>query len=221
MTIALLVSTVVLCIMFLFLGFLMLGVFRSMEILRWEMQQLQATTPRRLGRSGLNPGKKAPDFKLPTVTGTEVTLSAHAGRKVFLVFVQTGCGPCGAVVPDLNRMHREGKYQLLVVNNADLDKARKWLNDVNAEFPVLLQEGWKVSKRYQVMATPFAFVIDEKGVITSKGIVNSSRQIGFVLDGRKDGAEAEHGEEEAGAKDRVESNGSESTVHAKEVSHVG
>jgi hypothetical protein len=53
-----------------------------MEVLRWEMQQQQATTPSRIGRSGLKPGKKAPEFKLSTAAGPEIALSDFAGRSV-------------------------------------------------------------------------------------------------------------------------------------------
>ena len=39
------------------------------------------------------------------------------------------------------------------------------------------------SKRYQMYATPFAFLIDERGVIASRGIVNNGQHIDFVLSG--------------------------------------
>ncbi len=128
MTVALLAAVILSWIAILFVGFLLLGVLRSMDLLRWQMEQLQATTPSRLGRNGLKPGKKAPEFKLPTAVGPEIALSDFAGRKVFLVFVQSGCGPCGAVVPDLNQMCHEGKYAVLVVNNGDRDKVREWVD---------------------------------------------------------------------------------------------
>jgi methylamine dehydrogenase accessory protein MauD len=220
MNIALLVSAVLCWLAVLFLGFLLLGLMRSIEMLRWEIQELRAITPSRLGRGGLKPGKKAPDFTLPSVVGPEVSLSTYAGKKVFLVFVQTGCGPCHAVVPHLNRLHRKGEIQLLAINNAEPAAARKWAAEAGAEFPVLVQEAWKISKRYQVMATPFGFAIDEKGVITSTGIVNNKQQIGFVLDGRRAGTGGEHAEAEASGADGAESNGSKSHSHSKEVARV-
>ena len=32
-------------------------------------------------------------------------------------------------------------------------------------FPVVLQQGWEISRRYAIFATPVAYLIDEKGVI--------------------------------------------------------
>jgi methylamine dehydrogenase accessory protein MauD len=215
----LLISSVLLWLGLLFLGFLLLGVLRSMDVLRWQMEQLQATTPSRMGRNGLKPGKKAPEFKLATVAGSKIALSDFAGRKVLLVFVQTGCGPCSAVVPNLNRMYHEGKYALLVINNAKLDKAREWVDQVKAEFPVLIQDHWAVSKKYEVLATPFAFLIDEKGIIRSKGIVNSEKHIDFVLEGRRDEPKADHDEADTSGAETSQRNGS-SMSDAKEVVRV-
>ena len=220
MIIALLVSSVILWLAVLFLAFMLLGSLRSMDVLRWQMQQLQATTPSRMNRNGLRPGKKAPEFKLPTVVGPEMALSDYAGRKIFLVFVQTGCGPCGAVVPDLNLMCRDEKHALLVINNGEIDKVREWVNEVSAEFPVLIQESFVVSKKYEVLATPFAFLIDEKGIIRSKGIVNSKQQIEFVLEGRRDEPKADHAEANVSEGEASEATGSESLSKAKEVVHV-
>jgi methylamine dehydrogenase accessory protein MauD len=198
-----LVSYVALWLVVLSLGFLLLGALRALGLLRWRLEQLEATTPSRLGRGGLKPGKRAPDFILPCVAGGEVSLHDFAGRRVFLVFTQSGCKPCHRVAPELNRLHDAGEVQVLVVNNGEEEATRQWAAEVKARFPVLRQQQFSVSKRYEMYATPFAFLIDERGVIASKGIVNNGQHIGFVLSGAgaagKDGqAEAEPAAAEAG-----------------------
>jgi methylamine dehydrogenase accessory protein MauD len=182
----LLVSSILLWVIVLFLGFLLLGTLRALGLLRWQMEQLKATTPKRLGRDGLKPGKKAPDFTLPSTQGREVSLHDFFGRKVLLVYTQFGCSPCKMIIPELNRLG--GGVQVLVVNNGDAEPTRKWADEVKPRFPMLVQEEFSVSKRYEVFATPFAFLIDERGVIRSKGIINNKQQIGFVLTGAGVGA---------------------------------
>src|SRR6516164_1842354 len=116
-----LAAFVLLWLIVLFLGFLLLGTLRALGLLRWRLEQLEATMPSRLGRSGLKVGKKAPDFVLPSVAGADIGLHDYAGGKILLVFMQPGCGPCHRVTPDLDRLHRQGDVQVLVVQNGDLE----------------------------------------------------------------------------------------------------
>src|SRR5262249_22129248 len=147
------------------------------------------TMPRRLGRDGLKPGKKAPDFTLPSAEGRDISLHDFSGRKVLLVFTQSGCSSCQKVVPELNRLAYVGRIsnpshaQILVVNNGHVQATQKWSSEVGAHFPVLAQEQFSISKRYQVFATPFAFLINEQGVIVSKGIAGSRQHLAYVLGG--------------------------------------
>jgi methylamine dehydrogenase accessory protein MauD len=203
----------------LFLAFLLLGALRALGLLRWRLEQLEATTPRRLGRDGLKPGKRAPDFTLPSADGKEVALHDFAGRKVLLVFTQSGCSPCQKIVPELNRLGKSGESQVVVVNNGDAEATRKWSAEVGARFPVLAQEKFSISKKYEVFATPFAFLIDEKGVIASKGIINNRQHIRYVLSGRRVG-ENGHADAETVATESSESEELSSITTSKEVSHV-
>src|SRR6516162_6543754 len=99
-----LVSYFALWLAVLLLGFLLLGTLRALALLRWRLEQLEATTPSRLGRGGLRPGRKAPDFTLPAAAGGEVSLHDFAGRRVLLVFMQARCSSCHTIVPELNQL---------------------------------------------------------------------------------------------------------------------
>jgi methylamine dehydrogenase accessory protein MauD len=158
-------SNIVLWVLLLLVGFLLLGALRALGLLRWRLEQLEATTPSRLGRGGLKPGKQAPDFTLPSFAGDEVSLHDFAGRKVFLVLTQSGCKPCHRIMPELNKLQRGGDVQVLVVNNGEMEATRRWADEVRPGFPVLVQQQLSVSKRYEIYATPFAFLIDERGII--------------------------------------------------------
>src|ERR1041385_6854143 len=126
MTALLLVSVGVTWVALLLLAFYLLGLFRALEVLKWQLAQSQAVAPVRAGRSGLKPGKQAPGFTLPRVGGGDVSLADYSARQVLLVFVQMGCSPCHAIAPELNRLHRAGKLAVLVVNNGDAEAGRRW-----------------------------------------------------------------------------------------------
>lgn len=183
MNTALFVLNAVLLASVLSLAFLVLGALRALGVLTWRLDQMEAMRPSRIGREGLKVGRKAPDFKLPSASGGERSLHDFTGRKVLLVLTQSGCGPCMEIVPELNRLHERGEYQVLVVNNGEPEATRQWVAETKARFPVLAQEKFSLSKRYEVFVTPFAFLIDEQGVITSKGIAGSKEYLGYVLSG--------------------------------------
>jgi peroxiredoxin len=227
----------------LFLGFLLLGALRALGLLSWRLEQLEATTPKRLGRDGLKPGKKAPDFTLPYMnvgrifnpsgrvenpSYEEANISLHdfLGRKVLLVFTQSGCSPCKAIVPELNRLAQVGRIsnpshpQVLVVNNGDPETTRRWSAEVNARFPVLAQTQFSISKKYEVFATPFSFLIDEKGIIVSKGIISNRQHIHYVLSGARSGETNGQADSEKFGSEKAESAESDNSLLTKEVDHV-
>jgi methylamine dehydrogenase accessory protein MauD len=199
-----LTSYALLWVVVLFVGFLLLGTLRALGLLRWRLEQLEATTPSRPGRNGLKPGKKAPDFTLPAVAGAEVSLRDFAGRKVLLVFTQAGCGPCRQIMPELNKLGGRD-LQVVVVNKGDVPTTRQWAAELGASFPVLVQEGLDLSRKYEAFVTPFAFLIDERGVIASRGIIATKQHIRYVLSGARDGASNGHAESEPPGAGRAES----------------
>jgi len=161
--------------------FLLLGLMRRLDLLDWEFLQFDVTVPRRAGRTGLEPGAMAPGFTLPGVDGRQVSLNDYAGRKRLLVFTQDGCGPCGAILPELARFQQQN-LQVLVVNNGANDSQNRELRSYAAKFPVLNQTALELSKRYQIVSSPFAFVIDESGRVAARAVVASAQQIQFLLE---------------------------------------
>ncbi|MGD9857858.1 MAG: peroxiredoxin family protein [Planctomycetaceae bacterium] len=217
MNVFLLIFNIALLVLVLILGFFVLGALRALGILTWRLDQLEVTRPSRLGREGLKVGKRAPDFTLPSADGGEISLHDYSGRKLLLVFTQAGCGPCHDIAPELNRVHAKGEHQVLVVNNGEPNESREWAAEVRAQFPVLIQEKFALSKRYEVFATPFAFLIDEHGVIASNGIVGSAQYLGYVLSGVGNRGKKHVDESES---DSTVERESENSLSSKELAHV-
>jgi peroxiredoxin len=217
MNTVLFITIIVLGAMVLLLGFLVLGALRALGLVNWRLDQLELTRPSRLGRDGLKAGKRAPDFTLPCATGGEVSLHEFAGRKLLLVFTQAGCGPCHEMAPEFNRVQARGEHQVLVVNNGEPEETREWAADIQARFPILMQEKFSVAKRYEIFATPFAFLIDEHGVIASSGIVGSAQYLGYVLTGAGNRAKKHHDEHD---RDSAFARETADSFSSKELTHV-
>src|SRR6516164_9471110 len=124
MSLPFLLSYIAVWLLVLLLGFLLLGALRRQALLGWRLEQLEATTPSKINRNGLKPGARAPEFSLPSTAGDQVSLRDFAGRKVLLTFTQSGCRPCRAVIPELEKLQATGEIQVIVVNNGDPEATR-------------------------------------------------------------------------------------------------
>ena len=122
----------------------------------------------RIERNGRPAGTQAPPFTLPDLAGRPVALDDFRGRRVLLIFSDPQCGPCDALASELARLARAGGDDapaLLMIGRGDPEANRRKAREHGIEFPVLLQDRWKLSKQFGIFATPAAFLIDEHGRI--------------------------------------------------------
>jgi peroxiredoxin len=141
-----------------------------------------------IGGSGLKAGTPAPVFHLPDLQGRMVSLQEYRGRRVLLLFSDPQCGPCDELAPHLVRLHREGVnngLSVVVVGRGSAEENRRKAEQHGMQFPVLVQDKkWKVSKEYEILATPAAFLIGEDGVIARDPAVGRDPILALVRDGR-------------------------------------
>jgi peroxiredoxin len=133
-----------------------------------RLQTERPISESRIEREGLKAGTPAPPFELPDLGGETASLAEQRGRRVLLVFSDPDCRPCEELLPDLARLHRERRsdeLEIIMVSRGGLDENRRKAEAFGIEFPVVLQSGWKLSKKYGIFATPVAFLVNEEGVI--------------------------------------------------------
>jgi peroxiredoxin len=130
-----------------------------------------AVTESRIAREGLSPGTSAPGFSLPDLRGRKRALSDFLGRRqVLLVFSDPGCGPCQALTPQLegiHRAHQSNGLQVVMVGRGDPASNKQKAREHGVTFPVLLQRQWEVSRDYAMFATPVGYLISRDGVVAS------------------------------------------------------
>ncbi len=150
------------------------GAEEVLELARWAEGGWRARSlaRSRLLRDGLKPGTAAPAFALPDLDGRTVSLEFYRGSRVLLVFSDPECGPCDELAPELarfERAHRGRGPAVLMVSRGEAARNREKAAAHGIEFPVLLQEHWKLSAAYGIFATPAAYLIGEDGRI-EKGV---------------------------------------------------
>jgi peroxiredoxin len=140
----------------------------------------------RIERGGLKAGTPAPPFSLPDIYGRTVSLEEFRGRRVLLIFTDPHCGPCDQLGPQLVRLHREhsGGIAIVMIGRGDIEENRRKAVEYGFEFPVLIQDKWKLSKEYGIFATPVAFLIGEDGV-TAANVATGVDAILALADGNE------------------------------------
>jgi len=122
----------------------------------------------RINRSGLTRGVTAPAFKLPLLGGGEIALEDYRGRRLMLVFSDPKCGPCRALMPELDALNeRAPDIEVLAISRGDIDAIAAEFAVAPVSFPVAMQKRWEISRRYARFATPIGYLIDESGMIAS------------------------------------------------------
>jgi peroxiredoxin len=122
----------------------------------------------RIERKGIKPGTIAPDFTLPDIGGGVISLREYGGRRILLVFSDPHCGPCTQLAPSLVRANRRRgatAAAIVLVGRGDPGENRQKAQDEGFEFPVVVQDRWKLSRQYGIFTTPAAFLIGEDGRI--------------------------------------------------------
>jgi peroxiredoxin len=120
----------------------------------------------RINRNGLKAGTAAPDFTLPSLEGSELSLNSFRGKPVLLVFSDPNCGPCDELMPKLEQIHRTSEdLQVLVISRGDPAENRNKVRKLGLTFPMVLQKQWEISRAYGMFATPIGYLVGEDGVL--------------------------------------------------------
>ena len=110
----------------------------------------------------------APDFTLPTITDTEITLSQLQGKPVLLNFWHIGCQPCIIEMPYLNAASGDysDKITMLTINaNDSRESIQKFFANTEQYFIVAMDLDKQAGSTYGVRFSPTTFFIDSNGIV--------------------------------------------------------
>jgi len=136
----------------------------------------------RSGQDGQTPlpsdDDMAPDFTLPDLKGTEVSLSQFRGKVVFINFWATWCGYCRDEMPDLDAFQEEHPNELVVLAVAldDPSAVEAFVKEGGYTLRVLVDPQKSTGQTYGVRYLPTTVVIDASGRIVEEVVGMMTRE---------------------------------------------
>ena len=115
-------------------------------------------------------GKVTPiAITLHNTNGNTVIRKNYKGKVTIINFWATWCPPCIEEIPSLNRLKNKMQglpFELISINYAeDKDTITQFMQRVQVDFPVLLDQRGEFAKQWKVISYPSTFVIDADGKI--------------------------------------------------------
>jgi peroxiredoxin len=120
-------------------------------------------------------GQKVPDFVTPTLDGKSFALLDWLQRPdnqvLILTFFATWCELCDENLRFLQRLQDQYADQglrvfcVLTGSLSNMKAAKKYLEGLKIELPVLLDNKRVISKRYKVAGFPCTYAIDREGFL--------------------------------------------------------
>ena len=119
-------------------------------------------------------GAEAPDFTLQSMDGKEVKLSDYKGKKVYLKFWASWCGPCRKSMPELMELaaKTDRDFEILSIiapglqGEKSVDQFPKWYQEQGyKDIPVLYDTEGATFQAYQIRSIPTEILIDSQGKI--------------------------------------------------------
>ncbi|TDY00495.1 TlpA disulfide reductase family protein [Thiohalophilus thiocyanatoxydans] len=110
-----------------------------------------------------------PVLDLEDANGRQHLIDDYTGKVRVINFWATWCPPCVEEIPSLNRLREQfdsENFELISVNYAQrADEVKEFLQEVEVNFPVLIDQDGTEADRWQVIAFPSTYVIDAEGRI--------------------------------------------------------
>ncbi len=136
--------------------------------------------------SGPKLGEAAPEFELPALNGAMVAIGGERARSQLLFFLSPTCPVCKKLLPVLKSASIAERDWLDVVLASD-GEATQHLAFYGAskltDFAYVLSAD--LGMTYRVSRLPYAVLLDERGIIRAKGMINTREHLESLFNAKE------------------------------------
>jgi methylamine dehydrogenase accessory protein MauD len=181
---ALAVSNLVLWILVLALSAVVLALVRQLGVLHERIAPAGALMLNR----GLAVGEPAPVVEVADLEGQahRLGVAREDGRSTLLLFVSPSCPVCKSLLPAVKSSRRDerGWMDVILASDGDTNEQRDFVRSHGLDgIPYVVSAALGVA--YQVSRLPFAALLDERGVLRARGLVNSREHLESLFEAKR------------------------------------
>ena len=140
--------------------------------------------------AGPKVGQPAPILSVPDLKGDSITIGGVRKLPQLVLFVSPTCPICKELVPTAKSMAKSEKLSLVFGSDGgQVKKHSDYVNKMKLEaYPYIVS--LELGMKFEVGKLPYAVLIDEQGVLRSKGLVNSREHLESLVDSMRSGYES-------------------------------
>ena len=138
--------------------------------------------------AGPGVGEQSPRLEVHAIGGNAVTVGAALakGRAMLMLFVSQTCPICKKLIPIALDFARSERLDVLFVGDADLVEQRKLIAQFGIDVHCFVN-GPEVGMAFRIDKLPYAVLLDDEGVISAKGLVNSREHFESLIIAKETG----------------------------------
>jgi len=175
-----------LALVVLLLMFAVLALARQIGILHTRLSPAGAL----MTTAGPKPGEVAPALTLADIRGAPVKIGGAQKLAQLIMFVSPNCPICKDLVPiAVNMARTEGLSLMFASDGGEISKHEDYMRRMKIDnFPYVVS--LELGVKYEVGKLPYAVLIDDAGVLRSKGLVNSREHLESLVTSMQSGYES-------------------------------
>jgi methylamine dehydrogenase accessory protein MauD len=181
---ALALSNAVLWLLVLLLTAVVLALVRQVGVLHERIAPAGALMLQR----GLTVGEAAPVIEVADLDGRAHQLGAERadGRSTLLLFVSPSCPVCKSLLPAVKSSRRDERtwMDVILASDGDASEQREFVRAQELDgIPYVVSAALGLA--YQVSRLPFAALLDERGILRARGLVNSREHLESLFEAKR------------------------------------
>lgn len=140
--------------------------------------------------AGPKVGQKAPELALVDIKGMPLTIGGPTKKSKLIMFVSPTCPICKELVPMAVSMAKSEKLELVFGSDGGQSaKHEDYIKRMKIEdYPYVVS--MDLGMKFEVGKLPYAVLLDDKGVLRSKGLVNSREHLESLVNAMQSGYES-------------------------------